>query len=199
MLSIDPSERIILASTSPRRKELLSTVGLVFEVEAPHFDETVLPEEHPRDLVERLAIGKARSLVGRYPTAHIIGADTVVAYGDEIFGKPVDAEDASRMLRRLQGTTHSVWSAFSVVRARDQKEIVGVHESKVQFRSLTDAEVSAYIATREPFDKAGAYAVQGVGSLFIKEIHGCYASVVGLHVSEVIQALIAFGVVHIAR
>jgi septum formation protein len=187
------SIRVILASASPRRRQLLAGAGIQFEV-----IESLMPEEHvagepPRDYALRMARDKACAVSSRFPDAIVIGADTIVVCDSFILEKPTDANDARRMLAMLSGRTHTVVTAFAIARAAKILEASPV-ESNVTFRKLADAEIDAYIATNEPFDKAGAYGIQGVGGGFISHVDGSRDNVMGLPMENVVAALARFGV-----
>jgi septum formation protein len=170
--------RVILASQSPRRRELLDLIGIAHEVQPAHIDETPFPHELPTAHSERLARGKAALISEREPGALVIGADTVVVVGDTILGKPGDDADAREMLRRLSGRTHQVYTAVAI--ARDgmvDSEVEGV---SVTFRQLSAAEIAQYVDTGEPADKAGAYGIQGYGSTLVDRIEGDFFAVMGL-------------------
>ncbi len=178
------SPRVILASQSPRRRELLSLIGITHEVQPAHLDETPLPGELPTVHSERLAREKASLVSAREPGALVIGSDTVVVVGGKILGKPGDDADARAMLRLLSGRTHMVYTAVAI--ARDgmvDSEVEGV---TVAFRQLTDADIDAYVATGEPADKAGAYGIQGFGSTLIDGIDGDFFAVMGLPLRRLI-------------
>ena len=179
--------QIILASRSPRRAELLTAAGISFEVLAADIDETPHPNETPAAYVERLAIDKARAVLALRPGARVLGADTTVTIDGEILGKPVDAGDAARMLRKLSGRPHDVHTGVAVVSA------AGVHSdvetTRVWFAPMTDEDISWYVGTGEPVDRAGAYAIQGLASRFIPRIEGSYSNVVGLPVAMVSSIL----------
>lgn len=168
--------KIILASASPRRRDLLSSLGWAFEVYNPQVDETPVEGESPADLCARLSVAKARDV--KNDDALVIAADTVVAVGGEIFGKPADEADAFKMLSVLSGKEHRVFTGVAV--SFGGKTICRVEETAVRFHSLSSGDIMAYIKTGEPMDKAGAYAVQGLGSLLVKKIDGDYFNVVGL-------------------
>jgi len=182
--------RLVLASGSPRRAELLEAAGYVFEVRAADVDERVVPGERPVDYVRRLAIAKSASarqrLVDQAADSDgslvIIGADTAVIVDDEIMGKPSDDGDAGRMLRRLSGRAHRVLTGVSLRTA--ERQVAEVEETLVFFRRLAEAEVSWYLASGEWRDKAGAYAIQGLASRFIPRIEGSYSNVVGLPIER---------------
>lgn len=177
----------VLASRSPRRAELLAAAGFSFEVLAADVDETPLPSEAPGAYVERLAIEKAKAVLRLRPAARVLGADTTVAIDGEILGKPLDDADARRMLRKLSGRAHAVHTGVAVVSARGVQS--GVDTTHVWFNAMTDEDISWYIATREPVDRAGAYAIQGFASRFIPRIEGSYSNVVGLPVAMVSSIL----------
>ncbi len=172
--------RLILASASPRRKELLERLGLAFEVEAPDIDESRLPGEGPGDVVERLARAKATG--SSAPGRTVIGADTMVVHRGQIMGKPGHPEEARTMLRSLSGTRHEVFTSVAVSGWVDDSEVVEslVDVAEVTFLPMTDDEIDEYVATGEPMDKAGAYALQGVGGRFIESISGSPYTVIGL-------------------
>lgn len=183
-------EPLILASASPRRAEILRSAGWEFTVAAADVDETLLPGELPAVYVERLALAKARAVAANHPDRLVLGADTTVVVDDEILGKPEDAADARRMLRMLSDRRHQVLTGVALVRAGTVSEEHVTHQTTdVVFATLSDAEIDGYVATGEPMDKAGAYAIQGLGALFIKEIRGDYWNVVGLPASLVYRLL----------
>ncbi|HEX5235557.1 MAG TPA: Maf family protein [Silvibacterium sp.] len=173
---------LVLASASPRRRELLTQAGFTFSVEAASIDEALRPGENPIGYVTRLAREKAESVYGRAArdvNTVVLGADTtVVAPNGEVLGKPVDAADAARMLRMLSGATHQVITGVAVVSSIGTE--VAAEVTYVSVLTLSDEEIAAYIATGEPMDKAGAYAIQGYAARWIPRIHGCYFNVVGL-------------------
>jgi septum formation protein len=176
-------EKLVLASTSPRRAEILRAVGWPFETLAPDVDETRAPDEDAVSYVRRLAQAKAKAAARRLKAGLVLGADTVVVIEGEILGQPRDAEDARRMLRLLSGQWHEVVTGVALLRAGEEKHYIVDHEStRVRFSHLSDAEIDWYTATGEPMGKAGAYAVQGRAALFIEEIQGDYFNVVGLPV-----------------
>jgi septum formation protein len=178
---------LILASRSPRRSELLSAAGISFEVLAADIDETPLPNESPIQYVERLAMEKARAVHSLRPDATVLGADTTVTIGGEILGKPNDESDAIRMLRKLSGAVHDVHTGVALVSSRGVRSAVDT--TRVWFDALTDEDISWYVATGEPVDRAGAYAIQGFASRFIPRIEGSYSNVVGLPVALVSSIL----------
>jgi septum formation protein len=174
---------LVLASGSPRRRELLAQLGLFFDVVPADVDETPLPGESPRDLVRRLAVAKATAVDGD----PVLAADTIVEVDGEILGKPLDAADARRMLGRLSGRSHHVHTGVAV-RSGERVE-VDVTTTIVTFVALTDGAVDWYLATGEPFDKAGAYAIQGAGGVFVETIRGSASNVVGLPIATVARLL----------
>lgn len=178
---------LVLASRSPRRAELLTAAGIAFEVLAADVDETPRPRETPAAYVERLAIEKARAVHALRPEARVLGADTTVTIDGEILAKPEDEADAVRMLRKLSGRAHEVHTGIAVVsRAGVQS---AVDTTRVWFAAMTDEDISWYVATGEPMDRAGAYAIQGFASRFILRIEGSYSNVVGLPVALVSSIL----------
>ncbi|MDR3148737.1 MAG: Maf family protein, partial [Oscillospiraceae bacterium] len=163
--------RIVLASASPRRLELLTQIGIEFTV-APANSEPALSDSiTPKEAVREVALAKAREIAGKsYANAVIIAADTVVVKNGEIFGKPYNKHDAKRMLSALSGGVHTVYTGIAVIRGR--KELSGTEATDVHFRKLTEAEIDEYIATGEPLDKAGAYGIQGRAAVFVERIEG---------------------------
>jgi len=187
---------IVLASNSPRRKELLRQIGLTFTAEAAHVDEGHLPGERPETYAVRLAVEKAEAVAIKHRIGEniIIAADTVVALGDTILGKPVDAADAIRMLTRLSGRVHKVISGLVVMDARTGDVQSDHVDTMVWFRTLTYEQILWYVDTKEPLDKAGAYGIQGKGALLIDRIEGCYFNVVGLPLSRLGEMLLNAGI-----
>ena len=186
--------RIILASQSPRRRELLALVGIPHEVRPADLDETVWPGEIPEAHAERLARSKAEAIAAREPGAVVIGADTIVVLDGDILGKPNDEADAAATLRRLSGRTHTVHTAVAV--ARDGHTVSGVESVEVTFRPLTDTQIETYIATGEPMDKAGAYGIQGYGAVIVERVHGDYFAVMGLALGRLVALLERVGVAY---
>lgn len=189
-------DTLILASASPRRKELLEQIGLEFSVIPSGVAETIKPAEPPGDLVIRLSLDKARDIAGRSDISArwIIGSDTVVVCNGQILGKPADHQEAAAMLRRLSGTSHHVVSGYAVIDRRQQIERTEAVTTKVHFRQLTDTEIARYITTGEPVDKAGAYAIQGIAACFVSGIEGSYTNVVGLPLCRLTLTLKELGV-----
>ncbi|MBP1751551.1 MAG: maf protein [Geobacteraceae bacterium] len=189
------SDKIILASASPRRVELLGSAGIVFDAVSSDVEEICLPGETPTDHVLRLAREKALDVAQKTGERFFIGADTIVVCNGEIMGKPADAAEAESMLSSLSDKTHEVITGFAV---HDKGKNVTICESvstRVYFKSLCREEILAYIETGCPFDKAGAYAIQGGAAYMIRKIEGSYTNVVGLPLCEVVEALQAIGAI----
>ncbi len=186
--------RIILASASPRRKEILAKTGLAFEVDRSGYDEQLDPRIEPHRLARTLAWHKAQAVSGRYQDALLIAADTFIAFRGHMLGKPHTAAEAVRMLGMLSGKTHSVITGYAVIDTRTGRRASGSEETKVVFRRLSKAEISAYVKTGEPLDKAGAYAIQGRGAMLVQRIEGDYLNVVGLPLVSLVRTLRKFGV-----
>ncbi len=184
-------EPIVLASSSPRRQQLLEMLLIPFRVIAPDVDEHVLPAEKPDHYVRRLAWAKAEAVAARAPGALILAADTTVVLDGEIIGKPESPADAVAMLTRLQGRTHEVMTGVAVRRDGDVAQALDI--SRVTFRSMDQAGLESYVATGEPLDKAGAYAIQGVGALLIARVEGDVYGVMGLPLGLVVDLLARFG------
>jgi septum formation protein len=184
--------RLVLASASPRRRELLEVIGVDFQVLPVEADESRQPGESPAALARRLARAKAEaasSRVGR--DRPVLGADTVVALGEHVFGKPADAAEAVAMLRSLSAREHTVYTAVSVLCGGHREDALS--ESVVRFKPLSGREIEAYVATGEPMDKAGAYAIQGLGGVFVEHLSGSYSGVMGLPVFETARILDRLG------
>ena len=188
----DPTPPLVLASGSPRRRELLARLGLPFAVEVSDEAEEVDPTLPPGKLVLALAERKARAVAARHAGGLVIGGDTVVAAGDDILGKPRDDADAVAMLGRLSGRLHEVWTGLAVVDAATGKVACQAVPSTLRFRSLSSRAIAAYVATGEGRDKAGAYAVQGTGSNLVEVLFGCWTNVVGLPLCEAAALLRRF-------
>ena len=184
--------RVILASQSPRRRELLSLVGIAHEVQPADIDESFLTGERPRDHAERLARGKAETVAAREPQAVVIGSDTIVVVDGDVLGKPADENDAVRMLARLAGRSHTVVTAVAVSWRGETRS--AVEEVGVTFHPLSRVEIDAYIATGEPMDKAGAYGIQGYGATIVARVDGDYFVVMGLPLQRLIRVLDALGI-----
>ena len=181
---------IILASESPRRKYLLEQAGLTFTVVPSRFDEGSVEPTTPKQTVTMLADAKAAEVSARYPSSWVIGADTIVCIDGRILGKPASEQKACEMLRRLSGRTHQVFTGYSIVCGSKNRHFSDTVTTDVVFKDLTEDEIQWYIRTNEPFDKAGAYAIQGLGTFLVRRINGSYTNVVGLPVCEVIEYLI---------
>lgn len=192
-----PLPTIVLASASPRRKELLERVGVLCAVVPSHINEDYISGESPQEHVLRLAREKALEIAGRSDVGGrwFIGSDTVVLRDETILGKPLDAADAAAMLASLSGRSHVVLTGFAIHDREKGTTVSEVVSTAVRFKELTAAEISGYIATGEPFDKAGAYAIQGIGAFMIQAINGSYTNVVGLPLCEVVDALEHLGAV----
>ncbi len=181
--------KIILASASPRRKEILEKIGLKFIVEESGFAEKTTLKK-PESIVKFLAAEKAKSLANKYPFDLIIAADTVVVLGKRIMGKPKNNYEAKEMLKLLSGKTHTVITGVSVI--RNKKIITKIAETKVKFKKLNKVEIDCYLKTKEPLDKAGGYGIQGKAGIFIKEIKGEYFNVMGMPVNLLSEILNKF-------
>lgn len=184
--------RVILASASPRRRQLLDLIGIAHEVRPANIDESMRPREAPRRHAERLAREKASAVAKRDPDLITIGADTIVVVNGKVLGKPRDVDDAARMLALLSGREHVVTTAVAVSRGKKLRS--AVEEVRVKFRGLRDDEIEAYIATGEPMDKAGAYGIQGYGATIVERIEGDYFAVMGLPIVRLIGLLRDVGV-----
>jgi septum formation protein len=191
---VTENKTILLASNSPRRKQLLALGNWKFTVAVSDVDETQQANETPRDYVLRLAQAKALAVVEKaHPENIIIGSDTAVVDGNSILGKPKDGEDAARMLKQLRGHTHQVYTGVAFHRVSDGKMLTELCITDVPMRAYGDDEISAYIQTDDPLDKAGAYAIQHPGFQPVESMHGCYASVMGLPLCHVVRALQTLG------
>lgn len=210
-MTLSAQKALILASLSPRRRDLLRQSGLSLEVIPSRAEELILSGECPQQAVARLAEIKAQEVALRYKERFVIAADTMVVLPDEseklphfdlskaegrykMLGKPLSDEEAAGMLRLLSGRTHLVISAFCIININSSLKVIRVVESAVKFRKLSEQEIEAYVRSGEPRDKAGAYAVQGIGAMFIERINGSYTNVVGLPLAEVIEELSKLGV-----
>ncbi|MCU0581145.1 MAG: Maf family protein [Syntrophales bacterium] len=194
-MALITSAPFILASASPRRVELLQDLGLSFTVIPSGADETYRSGETPSAHVRRISRAKAMVVAADYPEAWVLGADTIVVIGGEVLGKPKDREDARRMLRRLSGREHHVFTGFTILRKSVSVLYRKTVRSTVVFRPIEEDELQWYINTDEPYDKAGGYAVQEKGGLFAKRIRGSYSNVIGLPVSEVFEILKKIGAI----
>ncbi len=187
------SSRIVLASASPRRLELLASAGIEFDVFASEIPEEPIPGEAPADFSVRLAKDKAVATAARVEGRWFIGADTIVVCDGEIMGKPADEADAVRMLKKLSGVPHEVITGYAIYDKERDGFLCKTVVTKVFFKGLRDDEISAYVATGCPMDKAGAYAIQGGAAYMVERIDGSYTNVVGLPLCEVVEDLRTLG------
>lgn len=185
--------KLVLASSSPRRAQILRDAGFDFTIQPANIDESLAPGEAAEAYVARIAQAKAHAVAGRAladgTPAIVIAADTVVLAGKQILPKPKDAEDARRMLRLLNATTHEVLTGLFVIRAYDGISFAHLERTRVEFIRISDIDIDAYIQTKEPFDKAGAYGIQGIGGRFVRKVDGCYFNVMGLPLSRLWEIL----------
>ncbi len=194
-----PSARMILASESPRRRELLAAVGVPFRVVPSGVDEIPRPGESPSRFVRRAALDKGEAVAALHPSSFVLSADTIVVADGRILGKPRDRAEARRMLSRLAGREHRVYTAVCLhCRERGFRDL-GTEVTRVRFRPLTPAEVAAYARTGECDDKAGAYAAQGAGMLLIDRVTGSFSNVVGLPMTRVVAMLARAGLIRVTR
>lgn len=193
MPSEQPVPRLILASASPRRRELLQQTPLQFRVIPSYTEETRLREETPETYVTRIAAEKAHTVAERQPGFWVLAADTIVVLEGRVFGKPINLDNARQMLIALSGHPHRVMTAFVLLDPAGKTTAAELVTSQVTFKELSESEVTAYLATGEPFDKAGAYAIQGKGRDLIAQVSGSYTNIIGLPMDEVTTALRAVG------
>jgi len=186
--------KFILASASPRRRELLASIGIEFTVIPSHVPEVRSDDESPEEYVARLSRDKAAEVAREHPSDWIIAADTTVLYGDELLEKPVDADDARRMLAVIAGQTHIVYTGVTLLNVALGHHETRVTTSEVRMLQLSESDIAWYVNTGEPMDKAGAYAVQGIGSMFIDSIHGSFTNVVGLPLATLFRMLRKAGI-----
>ena len=188
--------KLILASASPRRSEILFNAGFSFDVEPSAFDEGAVDplSMPPHALAQYLAMKKAEEVAARYPDSVVLAADTFIAHEGQIMGKPHTPQEASRMLRELSGRTHSVITGYAIVHLSARREIVHSVESRVTFKVLTPEDIDQYIATGEPLDKAGAYAIQGIGAALVERLDGDLSNVIGLPLDAVAVDLASLGI-----
>ncbi|NUK30771.1 septum formation inhibitor Maf [Parageobacillus sp. VR-IP] len=184
-------KQLILASSSPRRKQLLELANIPFQILASRIEEYVHEGEAPEQTVQSLAYRKAKAIATQHPNAYVIGADTIVVYQNNILGKPKTKEEAAQMLRMLSGQEHEVLTGVAILSPRGQA--LFVEKTKVFFWDLTEEEIAAYVESGEPMDKAGAYGIQGRAALFVKRIEGDYFTVVGLPLSRTVRELKQLG------
>lgn len=192
--SMSEQRTIILASGSPRRKELLSLIGLKFKVDVSDFEENLGLKLKPHELSKYLSFEKARAVAHNYKNAVIIAADTFIVFRGKLLGKPHTEKEAMRMLTLLNGKSHSVITGYTVLDTNTGKKSSRSVETKVWFRNMAEDELRAYVRTGEPLDKAGAYAIQGIGSLIVKKIEGDYFNVIGLPVASLAATLKKFDI-----
>ncbi|MBN1473324.1 MAG: septum formation inhibitor Maf [Syntrophaceae bacterium] len=188
-------QKIILASASPRRKQLLSSVGLKFKIVPAHVNEDYLRGETPQQHVRRLAHSKAKIVSEKYPDAWVLGADTIVVIDGQILGKPENKAQAKKMLQKLNNRTHKVYTAFTITRASSSISRTRVIQSAVSFKNISPDEIKWYISSKEPYDKAGGYAAQEKGASFIKSVRGSYTNVIGLPLCEVLEEFKKLGII----
>jgi septum formation protein len=186
--------KIVLASASPRRKELLQKIGLKFEVDASNCAEEIDPTLKPDEIVRRISIEKACAVASRHKDAVIIAADTIGVIGKKLLGKPRTAGEARKMLAQISGKSHEVITGFTVLDTATNKVISGTVNTKVYIKKMTQQEIDAYVQTGEPLDKAGAYGIQGLGAVIVEKIEGDYYNVVGLPLSALAEVLKEFGI-----
>jgi septum formation protein len=187
-------KKIILASASPRRKELLEKLGLKFEVDSGNCEEGINSGLEPHELVRQLSIIKAKSALAGNKNAIIIAADTIGLIGNKILGKPHTENEARKMLKVIAGKPHTVITCFTVMDTATNKIITKTVDTKVYIKKLTNGEIEAYVKTGEPLDKAGAYAIQGLGSIIVERIEGDYYNVMGLPLNSLVETLKEFGI-----
>ena len=187
-------KKIILASQSPRRRDLLKQIGLEFEIDSSNYEEDMTLDMEPKKLAEYLSLGKAKDVAQRHKNSIVISADTIVAVDNEVFGKPKTPEKAKYMLQKLSGRAHSVISGFTIIDTETNKQISKSVETKVYFKNISEEEMDAYIATGEPLDKGGGYAIQGIAALFVEKIEGDYFNIVGLPIIALTDELKNFGI-----
>lgn len=190
---------IVLASKSPRRRMLLEQAGFRFSVFESGVDEDSFPWTEPALYTKTLATAKAEYVAERFPESWVIGADTIVVLGEEVLGKPRSIEEARDMITRLGGTTHKVYTGFAVVCEKAGHRHAESVETEVTFKPLSARDIEWYIHTDEPYDKAGGYAIQGLGTLLVSRVNGSYTNVVGLPVCELVSHLVSSGVIDLSR
>lgn len=176
---------LILASSSPRRKEILAGLGISFHAVSPSYKEVSMPHRSAREEVLLFAEGKALSVANQFDCAIVIGSDTLIEYQGEKIGKPVGPDSAEKILHRLQGKSHQIWTAVFLIDTRDGARAAGVEKIEITMHPMTDYEIKTYVATGEPLDKAGAYAIQGEGRRFIHTVKGNLLSAIGLPVDPI--------------
>lgn len=193
-VSMPEQRKIILASASPRRSEILGLTGLKFSVDVSEYEEDMELGLKPHQLARFLSSEKAMTIAAKYPDALVIAADTFIVFRGNLLGKPHTEEEARRMLILLNGRSHSVITGFTIIDTKTKKKLSRSVETKVYFRKMTEQEIESYVRTGEPLDKAGSYAIQGIGAVIVKKIEGDYLNVVGLPLNSLTDALRKFGV-----
>lgn len=186
--------KIILASASPRRKELLEKIGLKFEVEPSNYAEDMHSKLNPDELARAISLGKARAVASKHKNAIVIAADTFIVFRGKIMGKPNTEAEARKMLMALRGKSHSVITGFTILDTEENKVLTKSVETVIHIKKLTPKEIDAYVKSKEPLDKAGAYAIQGLGSVIVERIEGDYFNVMGLPLSALAESLTEFGI-----
>ena len=185
---------IILASKSPRRKELLKKLGIKFKIDPSEYKEDMNLKLKPQGLAKRLSCEKAKAVAKKYKNAIIIAADTFIVFKGKLLGKPHTETEAKKMLKKLSGKSHSVITGFTIIDTRKKKIISKSVETKVYFKKLTQSEIDNYVKSKEPLDKAGAYAIQGLGAFLVEKIEGDYFNVIGLPLKTLAESLRNFNV-----
>lgn len=185
---------IILASASPRRRELLEKTGLRFEVEPSNYEENIDSGLGPHVFARKISLEKAKVVAGKHRNAVVIAADTFIVSGNQMLGKPHTENEARKMLGALNRKPHSVITGFSIIDTDTNKTLSRSVETRVYFRKLTPAEIDAYVKSKEPLEKAGGYAIQGLGAVIVEKIEGDYFNVIGLPLSALVEALKEFGI-----
>ncbi len=186
--------KIILASGSPRRREILGRTGIPFTVEPSGFEENMPQKVSPQQLVKRLAMGKAASVAVRHPNAIIIGADTVVALGKKVWSKPISKKEARMILKKLSGKGHDIWTGFAIIDTASGKSVVKAERTRHYFRKLSNRDIADYVARGESLDVAGAYSMQQNGTVLSAKVVGDYNNIIGLPLVAVLEELRKFGV-----
>ena len=186
--------KIILASASPRRKELLEKIGLKFEVEPSNYAEDMHSRLNPDELARAISLGKARAVASKHKNAIVIAADTFIVFRGKIMGKPNTEAEARKMLMALRGKSHSVITGFTILDTEENKVLTKSVETVIHIKKLTPEEIDGYVKSKEPLDKAGAYAIQGLGSVIVERIEGDYFNVMGLPLSALAESLTEFGI-----
>ena len=194
MLPDNNVKAIILASASPRRKELLERIGLKFEVEPSNYEEGISSELGPHELAKSLSLEKAKLVAQNHKNTLVIAADTFIVFESRILGKPRTETEAKEMLKTMNGKPHSVITGFTIIDTDSNKALSRSVETKVHLRQLSSNEIDAYVRSKEPLDKAGAYSIQGLGAVIVEKIEGDFFNVIGLPLSALTESLKEFGV-----